>query len=233
MLLRALDLLTWPSVSSFIFSRVLNMRKSEMLRGAQLSALAVNDSIEAAVNGDRSSLDELHAAIDPELFELLVDEVRQGLERDAVPPMLAELSRQRQQIQGAPRLSTAALIVGAQRGQVGYDMHRLCIGSHLVVVGSTPVSDGRSLWSLDRQRDLLLQHGCTVHMSVAFTHPRCTGKPQLYTFEASVDGQALSGGEEGQASTSELQFSLADLNGMTKRDPFWEKAADVPWWPQA
>lgn len=102
------------------------------------------------------------------------------------------------------------------------------IGSHLLVVDTSP--DG--LYGVERQRELMLARGCCVQVGVSFTG---SGPPQSYLFEANVDGETLAlpaldaVGSDVDADDDGLEFSVADLNGMTGGS-FWQLAARVPSW---
>jgi hypothetical protein len=233
-MLRTIDLLVRPTVKNFALTRALRLREGELLAGARQAALAVNASMSAAVRGDGTQLDEMASAVEPDLHTMLVDEVRRGHEGEAANEMLAELGSQKAQLEGRAWLQHPRLVVGARRTEVDVSMHRLSIGSHLVVVGAEPVVGGHALWSVERQQELLLRHGCAVQMTVAFAAEESGWRrpAQAYTFEAAVNGRDLRDSGQLLRLDSEPEFALVDLNGMREGAAFWKIAAkvEVPWW---
>ena len=122
--------------------------------------------------------------------------------------------------------------LGAQRNifpRSGNDAWKLDIGSHLTVCDR----DGHNLWSVDVQRALLAEHGCSVHCTISphnaggtpshapSTSAAVTNLP-LYTFEAAVSGDMLTGLLE-----HDLHLCLADVNGRVNGNEFWSDAMDV------
>ena len=231
----ATDLLMKPQIRDFVYLRALRMGETNLLEGARHAASAVQSALEASLtDGDNNALDSmLHAGnLASPLHAALLDECTRGRETEgAVELMLEELSRQRQTIkEGTARVESLLLIAGAQRrvaagGLAG--LHRMRIGSHLLVVDTSP--DG--LYGVERQRELMLARGCCVQMGVSFTG---SGPPQSYLFEANVDGDtlalpAMDAADSDVDADDDVEILVADLNGMTG-GRFWQQAARVPSW---
>jgi hypothetical protein len=89
------------------------------------------------------------------------------------------------------------------------------------------------LWTVARQRDLMLQRGCCVQLEVAFGASEAA-RPQRFLLEASVDGAALSEVENDDAVgvSGELTVCVADLNGITGGS-FWAAATEATPWRDA
>ena len=235
----ATDLLMRPQIRDFVYLRVLRMGETNLLNGARHAASAVQSAVEASLtDGDNNALDSmLHAGnLASPLHAALLDECTRGRETEgAVELMLEELSRQRQTIkEGTARVESLLLIAGAQRrvaagGLAG--LHRMRIGSHLLVVDTSP--DG--LYGVERQRELMLARGCCVQVGVSFIGSGGL-PPQSYLFEANVDGDtlalpALDAADSDGVDVDDdgLEVMVADLNGMTG-GRFWQQAARVPSW---
>lgn len=232
----ATDLLMKPQIRDFVYLRALRMGETNILEGARHAASIVQTALEDSLtDGDNNALDSmLHAGnLAPPIHAALLDECARGRKTEgAVELMLEELSRQRQTIkEGTASVASLLLIAGVQRhvaagGLAGW--HRMRIGSHLLVVDTSP--DG--LYGVERQRELMLARGCCVQVGVSFTG---SGPPQSYLFEANVDGETLAlpaldaVGSDVDVDDDGLEFSVADLNGMTGGS-FWQLAARVPSW---
>ena len=228
LLRRALDLLVRPQVSMFVYEHAFggSTGRAELLAGARLAAGKVNDAVGSAIRGEEEPLNELLAngALDSTLHTNLLEEATRSRSAGLVDIALAELGRQREQIEGEGQLLEPLLIVGAQRRH-GIDhamMHKQCIGSHLVVVGREPAS----LWHVQRQRDLLLEFGCSVHCTASFGDGKAMAA-QRYTFESAVDGCDLVAGVDHQdrVRSEPLGFELVCINGMAGGGQFWRMAA--------
>ena len=232
----ATDLLMKPQIRDFVYLRALRMGETNLLEGARHAASAVQSALEASLtDGDNNALDSmLHAGnLAAPIHAALLAECARGRKSEgAVELMLEELSRQRQTIkEGTASVASLLLIAGVQRREAAgglAGLHRMRIGSHLLVVDTSP--DG--LYGVERQRELMLARGCCVQLGVSFTG---SGPPQSYLFEANVDGDTLAlpaldaVGSDVDADDDGLEFLVADLNGMTGGS-FWKQAARVPSW---
>jgi len=224
----AMDMMIRPGVEDFILSHAFDMEEDDLLHGALLAGRAVNGAVHDALSvGDSDTLDALESAdaLTPVLHAALIEEVAQIRARgDAhVEDQLAQLERERRQLDSGPaQISRTLLVVGAQRDYFprAHEQHRLAIGSTLVVCDHCT----KGLWGVERQRQLLEDRGCHVQAVVSFGEAGSPGveQEQLYTFEASFDGLTLTGEQE-----DELSLCLADVNGRTDGDAFWEQATPV------
>lgn len=222
-----------PTVDDFIFRRALRMSEGEFLRGSAAAAVAVNSALRDALQDNSTPLTALGPALEPSLHSMLCSEMghARSLGEASLSKVLATSIYEREQLLHEPELVKARMIIGAQRECIPRENdHRFAIGSCLVVCDR---SDYR-LWSTERQAELLAEHGCTVQLTVSFNarheaeteqHAEQTeqerSKPQLYTFEAAVDGQTLTGESQVVA-----QICLVDLNDRMCTD-FWSAAAEV------
>lgn len=205
----------------------------------------------AALHSDSSALEALdhHSAASPALLKAFADEaahshshsqpvrtqaehaavrleglaVRNAMLVDDDPPdptgaqldLAAELSAERSDLEsGAAALLGTRLIIGPHREELERECeraHKLEIGSHLVVCDC---AGGHRLWSEARQRELLAEHGCTTQVSIRMGD-------RAYTFEAAIEGTALTG-----EASHELHVSLADVDGRVGSG-FWCNATDA------
>ena len=115
-------------------------------------------------------------------------------------------------------------------------LHRMHLGSHLLVIDDVPTG----MWRVERQRELLLHRGACVQVEVSFDASSggaadlaeaADGEVrQTYLLEADVPGALLSRpgrGADGREGEEELAFMVADLNGMSG-GRFWGAATRVP-----
>ena len=229
---RAIDALMWPQISTFAFETALKMSRTEFIRGARAAGHCLHGAYRAAIGEGDSA--QLHAMLQddmiaPSLHDMLASECRRGCDAgpSTVDLMLATLERQSQQLEGSAAVRSLKLIGGARRDDEAVTsrmpaMHRLDVGSHLVVIDDQP--DG--LWKVARQRELLLRRGCCVQVEVAFGDPAAS-EQQVLLLEACVEGEAL---VARSSSDDALSVRVADLNGMTGGS-FWSAASRVrPWW---
>ena len=71
------------------------------------------------------------------------------------------------------------------------------------------------------------EHGCTLQLGVEFKDPSGSAGPQLYLFEASMEGKDLINQTEAEA-----PFTLVDVNHALEGNEFWRTAKEVPKpWP--
>ena len=227
LLTRAIDLAMKPQISRFAFGQALRMSEDEFVRGARAAGLAVHESLRACLqNDDRTRLQQMatNAMLAPALFTVLSGEVQRGRDEGdwAVDLMLEELAEQSESISdGQATLRNVLLVAGAQRAMSArmVAMHRLHVGSHLVVIGD----EALHLWKVDRQRRLMMEHGAAVQIEVAFG----VHKPQSIVLEIGVDGDALSAGDEHETGP----VMITDLNCQVGGGGFWNAACVVkPWW---
>ena len=158
-----------PQIRDFVYLRALRMGEANLLEGARHAASAVQSAVEASLtDGDNNALDSmLHAGnLAAPIHAALLDECARGRKTEgAVELMLEELSRQRQTIkEGTASVASLLLIAGVQRREAAgglAGLHRMRIGSHLLVVDTSP--DG--LYGVERQRELMLRSGACVLLS--------------------------------------------------------------------
>lgn len=238
---RFIDLMMRPQISHFCFESALRMSRTDVRRGGKIAITAVHDAIKSSLHEkDDSQLNMMltDGLLAPPLHLALSSEIRRGREEGewATELMLTELTEQAQQVDdGEVTLTRTRLIAGAQREVMNdsmLSMHRLHVGSHMIVIDNDP----SGLWRVDRQRELMLRRGCCVQLELQFAGLGVRAgvcKPQVLLLEASVAGQMLVDGprntREG-GDDDELQMIVADLNQMTGGS-FWQSAALVdPWW---
>ena len=232
LLTRSIDFLMQPQISTFVFREALRMPKAEFVQGARTAGVAVHDALRAAIKDDCGSTSPLDSMLEngllvPPLHLALASEVNRGRSEgdSALALMLAELDVQSEQLAETAVIRSLRLICGAQRelaADGGYaGMHRLHVGSHLVILDDEP----SGLWQVSRQRELMRRRGCCVQIEVVFGSK--TGKQQAILCEACVDGEALIAPKGRE---HELTVRVADLNDMTG-GRFWNAATRVrPWW---
>lgn len=237
----AVDCMIGPGVEDFVMTQAVSMSHDEFLLGASQAALSVNGAVHEALKGNGRPLDlleresltsALHSALHAEIGSV------QSAGDEAVRRRCAQLVAERKQLeQATPTLAGTLLVVGAQRDDFlrgGHYLHRLEVGSHLIVCDDTD----EGLWAVERQKQLLVEKGCTVQLSVAFAPPAeeeataaasatrgDEGVGHFYTLEASFTGGQLTGDER-----DDLQFAVADINGRTDGAAFWAQAQQVEYW---
>ena len=215
-----IDLTVAPLVDDFVFAKVLCFGEQELLVGAQHAASVVNDGIQAAVLGDDKQLEDLDrlSLLTPSLAATLSKEILQARNNEAqVESFLAQLKEASRQIEGPASLLASTLIIGGQREYYPRSgMRHTELGSQLIVCDRA-ASDGNP-WSVTRQTELLAEHGCSVQLTVSMGEG---ARPQIFTFEAAVDGTTLFGEDE-----QPLHISVADINERTNSAlTFWQSAA--------
>jgi hypothetical protein len=229
LLTRGIDLFIRPSIADFTWMTALRMGRSEFLEGARLAAGAIHGAVRPAVRDhDTGALDAMlrNGSITQPLHRALIAEVDRGREEGewAVDAMLEQLRVQAEQIEGEATVRSIRLVCGARRESIGEDMltlHRLHVGSHLIVLDDEPTG----LWRVQRQRELLLKRGGTVQVEASLG----IEEPQVILLEVSVDSASLMASD--QDAPEPLPVRVADLNSMTRGGSFWDTAAPVrPWW---
>jgi len=227
--LRAFDALMRPQIHGFALRTVLATSESELMKGAALAARRVSDAYRQQLCCDAAPLQELREAgsIHPRLYAVLAAEITQGQQAGCTELMAEELQKQRDQLEAEPLLESMCLVIGCQRPDFQpAGLHRLSIGSHLVVVAD---SDS-GLWRQERQRRLLWNHGCTLQLLAMFEKKGAAGAAQTYLFEAGVPAHTIQSRRTElnvPANCQDLEFSLVDMNNLLRGNQFWSSAAEV------
>ena len=141
------------------------MSRTDARLGGKMAITAVHEAIHAALHEqDDTTLGSMlvDGQLASPLHLALMSEIRRGREKGswATELMLTELTEQMQEVQsGEATLKATRLIAGAHRDPLSSEqmlaMHRLHVGSHLIVVDDDP----EGLWRVDRQRELMLRRG--------------------------------------------------------------------------